>query len=105
MIYWFFLMLAIIFETIATTSMKQVAIGKGYVFTILVILGYAISFVFLTLSMKKIDLSVSYAVWSGLGTTLIAIIGWWFFKETMDAYKISAIVLIIVGVVLLKLSH
>jgi len=64
---------------------------------------YALSFVFLTFVLKKINVSVAYAVWSGLGTALIAVIGVIWFKEPMHAIKIASIGLIILGVVGLNL--
>lgn len=60
--------------------------------------------VFLTLCLKKIDVSVAYAVWAGLGTALIAIIGILWFKEPLGALKVISLVLIVGGVVGLNLS-
>ena len=69
--HWFYLASAILFEVAGTTSMKL-----SYGFTrllpsILLFVFYAISFVSLTFAVKKIDMSVSYAIWSGVGTALI----------------------------------
>jgi small multidrug resistance pump len=99
-----YLLLAILFEVSGTTCMKLSqgftrlwpSIGLG-VF-------YAASLTFLTLALKRIDVSVAYAVWSGLGTALIAIIGVAAFREPLTAVKVGSIVLIILGVVGLNLG-
>lgn len=101
--HWFYLAGAILFEVAGTTSMK---LSQGFTRlgpSLLIFVFYAISFVSLTFAVKKIDMSVSYAIWSGVGTALIAIIGVYFFKESMTILKIISIVLIIVGVVGLNL--
>lgn len=59
----------------------------------------------LVLAVKKIDIGTAYAIWAGVGTASIAILGWLFFKEYMSAQKILAITLIIIGSILLKLQH
>ena len=64
---------------------------------------YGIAFTMLTLALKKIDLGTAYAIWAGAGTALVAVIGFWIFKDTVSLWKISCILLIIVGVVGLKL--
>ena len=62
------------------------------------------SFVSLTFAIKKFDVSVAYAVWSGMGTALIATIGILYFKEPLSAMKLFCIAMIIVGVVGLNYS-
>ena len=56
------------------------------------------SFTLMTFAVKKIDMSVSYAIWSGVGTALIALIGFGWFKEPLTTLKIVSIVLIVAGV-------
>ncbi len=100
---WFYLFWAIIFEVSGTTCMK---LSQGFTKilpSILMFVFYALSFVSLTFVLKKINVSVAYAVWSGLGTALIAVIGAVWFKEPMNAIKISSIGLIILGVIGLNL--
>jgi len=102
--HWLFLAGAIIFEVAGTTSMK---LSQGFTRvtpSILIFVFYAVSFVSLTFAVKKIDMSVSYAIWSGIGTALIAIIGVYFFKESMTMLKVASIILIIIGVTGLNLQ-
>jgi small multidrug resistance pump len=90
-------------EVIGTTNMK---LSEGFTKTlpsILMFVFYVFSFAFLTLALKKIDLSLTYAIWSGVGTALIATIGFLYFKEPVTAIKIGSIALIIIGVVGLML--
>jgi small multidrug resistance pump len=57
----------------------------------------------MSLALKKLDVSITYAIWSGVGTALIAAIGIFYFKEPATAIKIGSIALIVIGVVGLAL--
>ncbi len=65
---------------------------------------YALSFMALTMTLKRIDVSVAYAIWSGIGTALIAIIGAVHFKEPMTMIKTVSVGIIIIGVVGLNIT-
>lgn len=101
---WLFLILAIGFEVAGTTCMK---LSDGFT-KLAPSLGmaafYACSLTMLTLALRRIDVSVAYAIWSGLGTALIAVIGIAVFREPLTAMKIGSIVMIILGVVGLNLA-
>lgn len=102
--YWLFLTFAIILEVAGTTSMK---LSQGFtkiIPSVLIFVFYGASFTFLTFALKKIEVSTAYAVWSGVGTALIAIIGIFYFRESATALKIVSILLIITGVIGLNLS-
>jgi small multidrug resistance pump len=101
---WPLLVLAILFEIAGTTSMK---LSEGFTRllpSICMGVFYVASLATLTFVLKKIDVSTAYAVWSGLGTALIAAIGILWFKEPATAAKLVSIGLIIVGVVALNVS-
>ena len=72
--------------------------------SILIFIFYGLSLSLLTLALKTIPVSVAYAIWSGIGTALIAVIGLSFFNESFDFLKWTGIVLIIGGVVLINLK-
>ncbi len=72
--------------------------------SVLLFIFYGLCFSLLTLALKKIDVSVAYAVWSGLGTALIAGIGIYWFKEPVTAIKLTSLALIIIGVIGLNAS-
>lgn len=89
-------------EIIATVSLK---ISDGFtkpIPSVLVVIGYAISFYCLSMSLRSIPLGVVYAVWSGVGTAAVVVIGYFLFREVLDAVKLGGIGLIIVGVVMLN---
>jgi small multidrug resistance pump len=69
-----------------------------------VVVLYALSFVFLAAVLKRMDVSVAYAIWAGLGTALIAAIGILVFDEPISGIRVASLGLIIVGVVGLQLS-
>ena len=101
---WLYLVLAILLEVSGTTCMK---LSEGFtrmVPSILLVVFYTLSFGMLTLALKKIDVSVAYAIWSGVGTALIASIGVLWFKEPATALKLISLGLIIIGVVGLNLG-
>lgn len=72
--------------------------------SLLMWLFYAVCFYFLTLTLKKVDVSVAYAIWSGVGTALIATVGVLYFREPLTILKLVGIVAIIGGVIALNMS-
>jgi len=104
MMSWIYLTLAIIFEVSGTTCMK---LSEGFtriIPSIAMFVLYGLSFVMMPLVLKKIDVSIAYAIWAGMGTALIAAIGILWFKESATMLKLVSIILIIIGVVGLNLS-
>ncbi len=100
----FYLGLAIIFEVFGTTCMK---LSEGFTKltpSILMVILYVLSFVCLTFALKKIDVSIAYAIWAGLGTALIATVGILWFEEPLNALKIISLGLVIIGVMGLHFS-
>jgi small multidrug resistance pump len=67
-----------------------------------VVAGYALSFYALSITLRTIPLGVVYAIWSGVGTAAIVVIGLFLFRETLDVVKVVGIGLIIGGVVMLN---
>ncbi len=103
--HWVYLGLAIVFEVGGTTCMKLSVGMTKPLYAALIFILYGISFWMLTLALKKIELGLSYAIWAGIGTAAIAVIGYLWFKEPMGALKIGSIALIIIGVVGLNLAR
>ena len=104
MLSWVFLLIAILTEVAGTICMKLSAGLTKVVPTVAMFILYAVSFTALALSLKTIDVSVSYAVWSGLGTAVIAVAGYFIFHEPLGAFKVASICLIIAGVIGLNLA-
>jgi len=101
---WLLLIAAIVFEVFGTVSMKLSLGFTKLLPSVAVFVFYGLSFTGLTLVLKSIDVSVAYAVWSGLGTAIIAVIGIGWFKEPISILKVVSLGMIIVGVVGLNLS-
>jgi small multidrug resistance pump len=101
---WLYLVLAIVLEVSGTTSMKFSQGFTKILPSVLMFLFYALSLSALTLALQRIDVSVAYAVWSGLGTALIASVGVLWLREPLNALKIISLLLIILGVIGLNLS-
>jgi small multidrug resistance pump len=102
MLHWFCLAGAIALEIAGTVSMK---LSVGFTRTlpsVLLFVFYAASFALMTVAVKKIDVSVSYAIWSGVGTATIALIGVFWFREVLTTVQVASIVLIVVGVIGLR---
>lgn len=101
---WLLLAIAIITEVIATASLKLSDGFTRWLPSILVVLGYGISFYALSLTMRTLPVGVIYAVWSGLGIVLVTLIGWIVFKQQLSWTTLSGIGLIMMGVVVMNLS-
>lgn len=97
------LMLTILSEVIATTSLKA---SEGFtkpIPSIIVVVGYAIAFYMLSLTIKNMPLGTAYAIWSGLGTTGVVLVGILVWREPLDIPRIVGIALIVIGVIVLNL--
>ena len=101
---WLFLFLAIMGEVIGTSALKASDGFTKIVPSIIVIAGYAIAFFFLSLTLKQnINIGVVYAIWSGVGVSLISVIGYLYYKQTLDIPAVLGIALIIIGVMIINL--
>lgn len=101
-----FLSIAIIGEVIATSFLKLTTGDKAvwWAFPV-VIVGYAIAFTMLSLSLGKgIPLGIAYAIWAGVGVVLVALISWLVFHEPLSLVQIGGIVLVVAGVTMLELG-
>jgi len=99
-----FLFAAIVAEVLGTTAMK---LSEGFTRILpsaAMVLFYLLSLTLLTLSLKRLEVSLAYAIWSGLGTLLVSLIGIWYFGENMSWLKGVSIALIVTGVAGLYLS-
>lgn len=96
------LFLAIVFETVATSFLKQSGRFTKLVPSIFTLLGYAAAFYCLSIVLKSIPVGIAYAIWSGVGIVLIALIGFFVFKQHLDLAAIIGLALIIAGVVVIN---
>jgi small multidrug resistance pump len=95
---WFVLGIAILMEVGGTTSMRLAEGFTRLAPSVMMVVFYALSFTLNTLVIRVLGLSVTYGVWSGVGTVLTAMIGIFYFKEPATAVKMVSIGLIVIGV-------
>jgi small multidrug resistance pump len=99
-----YLAAAIVFEICGTTALK-LSDGLTRLDAVLVLaIAYPLSFAALALALRGIDLSIAYAVWSGVGTAVVAAIGIVWFGEGAGTLKLVSLALIVIGVLGLHLS-
>jgi len=101
---WLLLFAAILLEVAGITSMK---LSRGFaevIPSIAVPVFYVLSAAAVILALKRLDLSVTYAIWSGVGTALAAMIGIAYFREPLTLIKLASLALVILGVVGLSLA-
>ncbi len=98
-----YLALAIIAEVVATSALKASAEFTKLYPSLVVIAGYCLAFYFMTLVLRTIPIGITYAIWSGVGIVLVAIIGALVYKQTPDIPAIIGMGLIISGVVIIHL--
>lgn len=96
---WLALAAAIITEVVATVAFRFVHGFTRPGPSAVVIIGYALSFYFFSLSLRGLSLGVTYAVWAGAGTAAIAVIGMAALGEPVSALKLASLVLIVGGVI------
>jgi len=98
-----FLAIAIVSEVIATSALKAT---EGFTRpgpSVVTVLGYATAFYFLSLTLKALPTGVVYATWSGIGIVLISLVGWLYYKESLNLPTILGMVMVIAGVAVINL--
>jgi len=95
---------AIFFELIATSSLKASEGFTRLLPAVMTVLGYGIAFYLLSLTLKRMEVGVVYAIWSGAGTALMALIGYFLFAEALPPLKLASIALIVIGVIGLNVA-
>ncbi|MGA7374099.1 MAG: multidrug efflux SMR transporter [Methyloceanibacter sp.] len=101
---WIFLSVAILFEVAGITSLK---LSRGFAEmwpSVGVFVFYVCSAAAVVLALRRLELSVAYAIWSGAGTALTAMIGFAYFREPLTLIKLASLALVVLGVVGLSLA-
>ena len=97
------ILLVAIFCEVAGTMLLPVSSNFTRVLpTVCLALFYLTSFYLMTFVMDKIPIAIVYATWSGLGVFTIAILGYFFFKQTLAWQAIVGLFLIVLGVILVN---
>jgi small multidrug resistance pump len=101
---WIYLTIAIVAEIIATTAIRS---SNGFTVllpSVVTVAGYGIAFTAFAQALKSLDLGIAYAVWAGVGTATVALIGIVVFGEPGSLAKGLGLAMIVAGVVLLNLQ-
>lgn len=99
---WLYLSIAIVSEVIATSALKASEGFSRLAPSVIVVAGYLVAFYFLALTLKTIPVGVAYAIWSGAGVALIALVGWVVFGQRLDPPALIGMALIVAGVVVMQ---
>ncbi len=98
-----YLAIAIVAEVIATSALKA---SDGFTRlwpSLFVVVGYAVAFYFLSLTLRTMAIGVAYAIWCGAGIVLVALIGWLVLGQKLDGPAVGGMALIIAGVLVINL--
>jgi len=98
------LVVAIGIEVASTAALPRADGFRDPVWALIVVAGYSASIWLLSIVVQRLPVSITYAIWSGLGTAAIAVVGVLFLGESLNLVKVTAITLIVVGVVVLNLQ-
>ena len=101
--HWLFLGIAIVAEVTATSALKASEGFSRLWPSAVVVLGYGAAFYFLSLTLRTVPVGVAYAIWSGLGVVLVALLSWWLFGQKLDLAALLGMGLIVAGVLVMNL--
>ncbi len=101
--HYIFLLVAVLFEAVGTSSLQASAQFTKFWPTVFVAIGFAGAMYFMTLTLKYMPIGIVYALWSGLGIVIITAVGYFFFKQAVDAWALLGIALIIAGLLVINL--
>src|SRR5437870_13713813 len=98
-----YLLIAIVAEVIATSALKATAQFSRLLPSLIVVAGYLCSFYFLSLVLNSIPVGIAYAIWSGLGIVLVAVLATFLYRQAPDWPAVAGMGMIIGGVVVINL--
>lgn len=97
---WIILLIAIVFEIIATSFLNASNGFKNLLSSVICVICYIVSFYCLSIALRSIPLGVSYAVWSGIGIVILSLIGYIVFNQKLNLPTFLGILLILVGTII-----
>ena len=98
-----FLLIAILSEVAATSALRASGQFTKLWPSVIVVIGYASAFYFMSLTLKSIPVGIAYAIWSGVGIVLISITGYFLYKQKLDMPALLSMGLIIAGVLVINI--
>ena len=101
-----YLAIAIVGEVIATSFLRASAGFTQLGPSVVVVVGYCVTFYFFSLALQAIPVGIGYAIWSGVGIILVSIIAFFAYGQSLDLPALIGIGLILAGVLVINLfSH
>ncbi len=101
--HWLYLGVAIVSEVVATSALKAAEGFTRPLPSLVVVVGYGIAFYCLSVVLRTLPLGVTYAIWSGVGVALVALVGWLVYGQSLDLAVVIGLTLIVAGVIVLNL--
>lgn len=98
-----YLAIAIIGEVIATSFLRASAGFTQLGPSLVVVVGYCVTFYFFSLALQTIPVGIGYAIWSGVGIILVSIIAFFAYGQTLDVPALIGIALILAGVLVINI--
>ncbi|AHD09624.1 DMT family transporter [Phaeobacter gallaeciensis] len=102
-LHYLYLVLAVVAETVGTTALQASQQFTRLGPSVLVVVGYGLAFYLMALTLRHMPVGIVYAIWSGLGIFLIAIIGWVVFGQRLDLPAVLGLLLILAGILVIHL--
>ena len=102
---WIYLIIAIITEVIATSALKESEGFTKAIPSLIVIIGYSMTFYFMSLTLREMSVGITYAIWSGMGILLITLIGYFRYNQMLDAPAVLGMSLIALGIITVSYTH
>ena len=99
---WIYLIIAIITEVIATSALKESEGFTKAIPSLIVIIGYSMTFYFMSLTLREMSVGITYAIWSGMGILLITLIGYFRYNQMLDAPAVLGMTFIALGIIILR---
>ena len=99
---WIYLIIAIITEVIATSALKESEGFTKAIPSLIVIIGYSMTFYFMSLVLREMSIGITYAIWSGMGILLITTIGYFRYNQILDAPAVLGMSFIALGIIILR---
>lgn len=100
--HYLYLAAAIVLEVIGTSFLKAADGFREWLPTLVVAISYIGTFYFMSLAIRSVPVGIAYAIWSGAGIVLIALVGWIAFKQTLDPPALVGMGLILTGVIVIN---
>lgn len=95
---YFFIFMTVLSEVVATAAQKETLDFTRILPTLVMVVGYISSFIFLALSLRLVPMGIVYAGSAGLSIVMANLAGWIYFRDQLSGHQAAGILLILVGI-------